>query len=110
MSKPIDPQAAIETMWKTAPKLAEAKAHRLYLDEYKHSLKALLMKQSDSQSAAGQERDAYAHPDYLAHLEAIKAAVEAEEKLRWQMVATEAAIEVWRSQEASNRRIERATT
>ncbi len=109
MTKPIDPQVAIETMWKTAPRLAKAKAERIYMEEYRKSLKALLMKASGQKTAAAQETEAYAHPDYVKHLAGLQAAVEAEETLRWQMVATEAAVEVWRSQEASNRRIERAT-
>ena len=108
MSKPIDPQAAIETMWKTAPRLAKAKAERVYMEEYRKSLKALLMKSSGQKTTAAQETEAYAHPDYIKHLAGLQAAVEAEETLRWQMVATEAAVEVWRSQEASNRRIDKA--
>ena len=108
MSKPIDPQSAVEAMWKTAPRLAKAKAERVYMEEYRKSLKAILMKASGKSSAAAQETEAYSHPDYIKHLAGLQAAVEAEETLRWQMVATEAAIEVWRSQEASNRRIDRA--
>ena len=50
-----------------------------------------------------QEREAYANPKYIDHLKALQAAVEAEEKLRWMLIAAEARIEVWRSQEASKR-------
>lgn len=106
--KPIDPQAAIQEIWDNSSKLAKARSERVYLEEFRKSLKAILMTRSAEKSAAGQERDAYAHPDYLAHLEALKIAVEAEEKLRWRMVASQAAIEVWRSQESSNRMIDRA--
>lgn len=108
MTKPIDPQAAIELMWKTAPRLAKAKGERVYMEAYTKSLKALLMKSSGKASSAAQETEAYSHPDYIKHLAGLQAAVEAEETLRWQMVATEAAVEVWRSQEASNRRIDKA--
>jgi hypothetical protein len=109
MVKPIDPQAAVEAMWKAAPALAKAKAERVYLEEYRKSLKALLMKASDESSAVGQEREAYADPQYLEHLKALRVAVEEEETLRWRMVTYEAAVEVWRSQEASNRATDRAT-
>jgi hypothetical protein len=51
---------------------------------------------------------AYSHKDYLELLEGLRDAVEEEEKLRWQMIAAEARIEVWRSQEASNRVVDRA--
>jgi len=109
MAKPIDPQAAIQVLWDTAPKLAKAKATRVYLEEYRKSLKAILMKSSNQTSAALQEREAYADDTYIAHLAGLRVAVEEEETLRWRMIASQAAIEVWRSQEASNRSIDRAT-
>lgn len=108
MSRLIDPQAAIETMWKTAPLLAKAKAERVYLERYRDSLKAILMKACKQQTSAGQEREAYADPEYIKHLESLRYAVEQEELLKWRMVASEAAIEVWRSTEASNRATDKA--
>jgi hypothetical protein len=107
--RPIDPQMAIEQMWKLAPKVAKAKAELVYLDEYKRSLKAILMKSSGEKTSAAQETEAYSHPDYIKHLAGLQAATEAYEGLRWQMVALEAAVDVWRSQEASNRRMDRVT-
>ena len=108
MSRPIDPQLAIETMWKTAPLLAKAKAERVYLERYRDSLKAILMKASGKSSAAAQEVEAYADKSYIDHLGALRTAVEEEELLKWRMVASEAAIEVWRTQSANERRIDRA--
>ena len=108
MAKPIDPQAAIETMWKTAPRLAMAKAELVYMDEYRKSLKAILMKASREKTSAAQETEAYSHPDYIKHLAGLQAATEAAEALRWQMVTLEAAVEVWRSMESSNRMIDKA--
>lgn len=105
----INPERSLEYIWKHSKAYAKAKAERIYLEEYRKSLKALLMKASDSQSAAMQERDAYAHPNYLKHLEALHAAVEQEEALRWRMVTAQAAVEIWRSQEASNRGMDRGT-
>jgi hypothetical protein len=96
-------------MWKTAPLLAKAKAERIYLERYRDSLKAILMKACHETSAAAQEREAYADTTYIQHLGALRTAVEEEETLRWRMVASEAAIEVWRTQSANERRIERAT-
>jgi hypothetical protein len=106
--KPIDPQAAVTFMLTHAPKYAKAKAERVYLDEYRKSLKAILMQRCSEQSIGAQEREAYAHPDYVTHLKALEAAVEAEETLRWQMVAAQTRVEVWRSTEASNRMIDRS--
>lgn len=105
----IDPHEAIDFLYHSGRKFAQAKANRVYMDEYRKSLKAILMKQSGESSAAAQEREAYSHPDYLAHLKGQQAAVMEEETLRWGLVAAEARIDVWRSQEASNRRMDRAT-
>jgi hypothetical protein len=105
----IDPNKAVDFIIQNAPKFAKAKAERVYLEEYRKSLKALLMSQSGSQSLGAQERDAYAHEDYTALLEGLKAAVEAEEKIRWEIVAAQARIEIWRSEQANNRMIERLT-
>jgi len=111
-NKPIDPQRALRDIAKTAPLYAQAKADRIYCDEYRKSLKAILMKQAIKEgfeAANAQEREAYAHPEYVKHLEALREAVQVEESLRWRMVAAEAAVEVWRSQEASNRMMDRGT-
>ena len=96
-------------MWKTAPALAKAKGELTYLEEYRKSLKAILMKSSGEKTSAAQETEAYSHPDYIKHLAGLQAATEAYEKLRWQMVTLEAAVEVWRTQSANDRRIDRAT-
>ena len=82
MSEPkrIDPQASLRRMWEGGPKLAQAKANRVYMEEYRKTLKAILMKQSGAKSSAEQERDAYSHQQYEAHLLGLQAAVEAEER------------------------------
>jgi hypothetical protein len=110
-NKPIDPQKALRSIAAIAPQYAQAKANRIYCDEYRKSLKALLMQEAQGrgiESAVAQERDAYASQKYIAHLEALRAAVEQEEGLRWKLVAAEAAVEVWRSQEATNRTMDRS--
>lgn len=105
----IDPQTSLEVMHKTGPLLAQAKAERVYLEEYRKSMKALLMKASKESSAAAQEKDAYSDPTYVEHLGALRIAVEREETLRWRMVTCQAAIEVWRSQSATDRAMDRGT-
>ena len=91
-----------------ASEYAQAKADRVHLEEFRKSKKALLMRQAEidgHKSAVAQEREAYAHPDYIALLDGLKAAVEQEESLRWLIVAAQAKFEAWRTIEA-NRRIE----
>lgn len=67
------------------------------------------MMESNASSIAAKEMEAYANDDYVKLLEGLKEAVEVEEKLKWQLIAAQARIEIWRSQEATNRTIDRAT-
>ena len=106
--KPIDPQAAMETMWKIAPEFAKAKGERVYLEEARKSLKAVLMKKCGLEAIGAQEREAYAHDDYQTYLQGLQAAVEREESLKWRLIAAQAAIDIWRTTESSNRAIDRA--
>ena len=105
----VNPNEAIDYIIRNAPKFAKAKAERIYIEEYRKSLKAILMKRSMESAIGGQEREAYASQEYIELLNGLKDAVEIEEKLRWDMVAAQARIEVWRSQEASNRAQEKFT-
>jgi hypothetical protein len=106
--KQIDPQSAVDYMVKSAPVYAKARAERVYLEEFRKSKKALLMQQHSDKPIGAQEREAYAHPEYIGLLAALRVAVEAEENARWMLIAAQTRVEVWRSQEASNRSIDRA--
>jgi hypothetical protein len=107
----INPNEAIDYMIANSKKYAQAKANRIYVEEYRKTMKAELCKQalaSGIEAVNAQEREAYSAPAYKSHLEAIRQAVEEEERLRWMMVAAQARIDVWRSMEASNRALEKA--
>ena len=86
-----------------AKKYAQAKANRVYLEEYRKSLKASLMATQIGEPVNAREIYAYAHHDYTQLLEGIKEAIEAEENLRWKLIAAQAKIEVWRSLSANQR-------
>jgi hypothetical protein len=104
----MDPNKAVDFLLNKAPEYAKAKAQRVYIEQYRKSLKAILFLGDGGKTIAEREAAAYAHSDYLVLLEGLKEAVEQEESLRWQMVAAEARIEVWRSQEATNRTVDKA--
>lgn len=104
-----DPNRAVDFIIASAGKFAQAKAQRVYLEEFRKSKKALLMGQSTAKAAVEREQYAYSHEDYLALLGGIKAAVEVEEELRWKLEAARIRVDIWRSQEASNRGQERTT-
>lgn len=95
-------------MVKSAPVYAKARAERVYVEEFRKSKKALLMQQHSDKPIGAQEREAYAHPEYIGLLAALRVAVEAEENARWMLIAAQTRVEVWRSQEASNRATDRA--
>lgn len=89
-----------------APAYAKAKSERVYLEEFRKSKKALLMRDAEAaghKSAVSQEREAYADPSYLQLLDGLRVAVEQEEALRWLIVGAQAKIEVWRTIEANRR-------
>lgn len=86
-----------------AGELAEAKANRVYLEQFRKSKKAILFSQSSAKTMAEKENYAYSHSEYLDVLNGLREAVAIEEKLKFQMVAAQLKIEVWRSKNANNR-------
>jgi hypothetical protein len=74
--------------------------------------RALLMKQAMEmgyESAAAQEREAYAHPEYDELLKGLAVAVEQEELLRWKLTAATIKGELWRTESANERNGIKAT-
>jgi hypothetical protein len=104
----IDPNAAVDYIIKHSQEYALAKANVVYLEQYRKTQKAICFQSSLRSTMAEKEADAYAHKDYIAVLDGLKDAVETAERLRWMLVAAQARVEIWRSQEASNRGIDRA--
>lgn len=109
-----DINAAVDYLYIHGAKYAEAKGHRVYLEEYRKSQKAMLMKsalaEGRAKTAAAAEIEAYADSSYVEVLKGLQAAVEREEELRWGLVSAQARIDVWRSQEASNRAFDKVVT
>jgi hypothetical protein len=110
--KLIDPQAAVDFMIAKSKSYAQAEANKVYMEELRKTIKAEQMIEAETmghKTAAMQEREAYASAKYKEHLRALQQAVEAREELRWMLIAAQARIECWRTQEASNRGIVKAT-
>ena len=104
-----DPHKAVDYIIKNAKHFAKAKAERVYMEEYRKSLKAILMKRSMENAIGAQEREAYAHDEYVALLKALQEAIEIEEKLRWDLIGAQARVEIWRTEQANNRAEGKAT-
>jgi hypothetical protein len=96
-------EKALNYLQASAPKIAQAKANLDYVDEFKKVLKAQIMKEHPKESAAGQEREAYADPRYKQHLEAVKEATYEFVHLQFMAKAAEATIEAWRTQSSNER-------
>lgn len=85
---------------------AKEKAKVAYLEEFKKSKLAILMKQAEAKgysSAAAQEREARANPEYIELIDGLQEAVERSEYARWQLVTAQMGVEVWRSLESTRR-------
>jgi hypothetical protein len=103
-----DPHEAIDYIIRNSKLYAQAKANVTYLTEFRKTKKALCFQNSMKTTMAEKEADAYANPEYKKVLDGLKKAVEEAETLRWMLIAAQARIEVWRSQEASNRVVDRS--
>lgn len=79
------------------------RADRIYHEEMRKHIKALVMVASERKSAADREADAYASPRYLAHLDALRNAVEKDEENRALREAAAMKIECWRTQSSNLR-------
>lgn len=89
-----------------AKRYATAQAQRVYLEQFRKSKKALLMRaaeQGGHKTSAQQEREAYAHEDYIALLEGLRVATEEAERCRWELEIARMGAELWRTQSANQR-------
>jgi len=100
-----DVQKSLDFLRDNAILAAQYKAERIYLEEYRKSLKALLMKNHIDLPVSAQEREAYASPVYIQHLESMKIAIQRDEKQRFLRVSAEAKIEAWRTMSSNIRSI-----
>lgn len=93
--------------------LAHAKGQRVFFEHYRKVHKALLMKQYEQMrdvndrplysTAAAQEREAYADPDYLDTLHKLQKWTEQESLLALERADLEHRFEAWRTRQANQR-------
>ena len=106
------PHQAVDFILKNSPEYAKAKSQRIYLEEFRKTKKALLMKDALTrgiEAANAQEREAYAHPEYQELLKGLAAAIETEETLKWNLEAARMRCDIWRTEQANNRAEFKAT-
>lgn len=87
---------------------AQAKANRIYIEQFLKSKLALLMSESSETTMTGKEMDAKKHQDYISLLYGLKEAVAVEEELKWKLISAQLAVEIYRTESANNRAIDKA--
>ena len=92
-----DIQKAFDFLRDSAVEAAQCRANRVYLEEYRKSLKAQIMAEHNTLPVNAQEREAYKNVAYIAHLEALKEAVFEDEKIRFLMEAAKIRISAWQT-------------
>lgn len=101
---------AREFIWEHSKTLADASSKKSFLEAFVKSKLALLMKESKESTMSGKEMDAKAHPEYIQILEAIEIVQQQEIELKWKMECARLAIEIYRTESANNRGLDRAMT
>ena len=94
---------ALEYLRTNAPTAAQARANKIYMEEYRKVIKADLVIKCVNMTILEKESYAYSHQSYKDHLEALKQAVYQDELNRWGMVAATSKIEAWRTYNANKR-------
>ena len=105
----INPHKSIDYMIKHSRAYAIAKAEVTYLTEFRKSKKAILFASAIGNTVADKENYAYSHPEYIKLLKDLEKAVVEAERLKWMLTAAQARIDIYRTQEASNRALDRNT-
>lgn len=90
-------ERAVQWMVDNATAAAQSRATREYLAEYRKTLKAQLMRERSELPLQAQEREAYADARYVEHLDALRDAVEQDERMRWLMTAAETKVSAWQT-------------
>jgi len=88
-----------------APSYAQAKAETYQLTEFKKTQRSLLYSKAVGKTVADKENWVSIQPEVTKSIDGIAAAIEREERLRWELKVAELHIEVWRTEQA-NRRLE----
>lgn len=104
-------EARLAELRQMSEEFATAYSERMYLEEFKKSKLAILMKDAEARgftSAAAQEREARAHEEYLDLLVDLRTATENSERLRWHLEVAKLGVAVWQTENANQRAERRA--
>jgi hypothetical protein len=97
-----DIEKALDFLRDSAEAAAVNRSNRVYMEEFRKSLKAQLMSDNIDMAVNAQEREAYKNVEYITHLEAMKEAIYEDEKLRFLIEAAKIKISAWQTMEKAN--------
>ncbi len=97
-------EQAVQHLRDYASQDAQKRAERLYMEQWIKCVLAQEQARSSASSVSAAEIEARQSKAYLEALQAYREAIKIDEEARFLRHAAETKIEVWRSQEASNRR------
>jgi ABC-type transport system involved in cytochrome c biogenesis ATPase subunit len=97
-----DIEKALDFLRDSAETAAVNRSNRVYMEEFRKSLKAQLMSENLDMAVNAQEREAYKNVEYITHLEAMKEAIYQDEKLRFLIEAAKIKISAWQTMEKAN--------
>ncbi len=96
-------EKAVDFLRDTARAAAQARAERLYMEQWIKTVLAQEQAKSAGGSVAASEIQARDSDAYKAALEAYRDAIQADEEFRFRREAASAKLEAWRSQSANER-------
>ena len=105
----INPNDEIQYVVDLIDDYAAADGRLAGLESYKSALKALKMKESNQTSIAGKEMDAFASEDYINYCKEVDEARVKYISLKLKIETAKIKVEVWRTEQATNRQIEKLT-
>jgi len=105
----IDPNIEIQYIVDLIDDYAAADGRLAGLESYKSALKALKMRDSTQTSIAGKEMDAFASDVYIDYCKILDEARVKYTSLKLKIETAKMKVEVWRTEQATNRQLEKLT-
>ena len=105
----MNPHEKIQSIVDQIDKFAYLDAKLTALETYKSAIKAIEMKNSSQPSIAGKEMDALASDAFLGYIEQLEDIKRQHTAMKLTIETAKISIEVWRSEQATNRTIDKIT-
>lgn len=93
----------IQAVREAAEDWAMKKAELVHMEHWRRALLARLALDSDAPSVSGRETEALASESYKTYMDGLKVAVEEEAKALWALKRAEMKVDLWRTQQATQR-------